>query len=1145
MERTIGPQLTVNSARAYSSGAWGTTLQQRLQNATFAGSGAGGVGDRGAWQSIPQYSGNPYDSNDYVYRWRQYVHMYELSWEARKIIRIPVEDALRKEWIAEGIPEKMSLGIQQKLRRMNFLHVLSRSLMLERLLGGCLTFMGLDSTEDNALRPYKPTDGSILRFCNAIPISRISRMSWDTNPLSEHYMRPDRYLVNGEGLHVSRCLVWDGEPLFDPYDFALTNFRSNLAGFGPSKLAPIWDDIVKATGTREAAYQLIQTNNAIIAAITGLQDLAGAKGGQTAVNKLKELVNSISVYRAALVDGDRVSITQSAASFGSVPELIITFIQVLSAASDIPATRFIGQAPGGLNATGQSDLENYYNMIDSFQIQRIDPALRRVYDILGYSMYTDWKIEREKLTFKFPPLWNLTEIQEGERAAKVIENVMKARDGNLISDEKIIEELNHKEVFSVKLDNTDIQNIDDTGLGLLPGNNRPPVPPTPGSPQTPPGDGGTKTAGNATEDKGGGGEAGGPQSPPNPEGQIQRLRQSKPHYFRNADSLGLLIKAAGGDPDRIDREQFARGLAEEQEHFSTTRGDEVQMAKIALDHLAKDPEYYVKLRQYVENDTAAFTENEERVFSKLYPQASGVVKDAWLCGYYGRMARYPKDTVAWEWYEKGREYRRTGVQNSIFLPHHHPDPSEAQRHAGNYKKHHVRLHGLDFSIENPWGSERSGITKDGQKWTSILPAHYGYVRKTVGADGDHVDAYIGLHEDSELVFVVDQNDVDSGTFDEHKCIFGALSMTQAKDLYLKGFSDGKGVHRIGAITPMTIDGFKQWLQEGDTTRPFVNTDPKFEEEHPRGSGTKGGQFVKKGEGSGGGATMERTKKPGVKEDAPKEKAADEKFREAMKDKSPADVKAFTAARERGIAVPPAWSNVWVNPDKNADLMVKGKDTKGRPTYMYSASHKNKQDAQKFNRLKAFTKSYDHIVGMIERDMDVEDEAKVLYLIAKTGFRIGGLADTGAEEKAYGASTLKGTHVAVKDGKAVFDFVGKKGVQQNHEVDDPKIVEMVKGKVGKDVPLFTTTPEKVRDKLKSYAPKFVVKDFRTYVATDVALGEIAQIKEKPKTERELQKAILLVASAVSQKLGNSPTMARDSYIDPTVFKPWKEAIQQHA
>ncbi len=434
----------------------------KMTNTGIASSaGEFGPGDRGAFNYIPNHTGNPYDSNDYVARWRQYTHLYETSWEARKIIRIPIEDALRKKWTTEGIPEEMTSQIEQRLQELQFVRVLSRSMMLERLLGGCLTFMGIEDTEDEPGKPYNPKQGEKLRFLNAIPVSRISRMTWDTNPLSENYMRPRQYLINGTMVDVSRCLVWDGDPLFDPSDFYLTNYRANLAGFGPSKLATVWDDIVKAVGTRQAAYQLIKTNNAIIMAITDLQELAGTDPGKKQLKLLKNVANNLSLYKAAIVDGEKVDIQQSSASFGSVPELIITFIQILSAASDIPATRFLGQAPGGLHATGDSDLENYYNVLDALRKQRIEPQLRRIYDVIGYEIFSNWAKVREDLEFSFPPLWNETAIEESTRHTNEIDNVMKLLDMGLLGNEKALEELNSRGVLSIELQEDDLQLLEE------------------------------------------------------------------------------------------------------------------------------------------------------------------------------------------------------------------------------------------------------------------------------------------------------------------------------------------------------------------------------------------------------------------------------------------------------------------------------------------------------------------------------------------------------------------------------------------------------------------------------------------------------------------------------------------------------------
>lgn len=147
------------------------------------------------------------------------------------------------------------------------------------------------------------------------------------------------------------------------------------------------------------------------------------------------------------------------------------------------------------------------------------------------------------------------------------------------------------------------------------------------------------------------------------------------------------------------------------------------------------------------------------------------------------------------------------------------NPSEAQKEAGNYRKGSVRWNGLELKIENPKGSTRSGVDGDGKRWEATLPADYGYLSRTEGADGDQVDAYIGPRADSQRVWVVDQIDPKTGRFDEHKIMLGTRSVTEARAIYHRAFSDGTGPKRIGAITEMSLDQLKGWLRDGDTTRP--------------------------------------------------------------------------------------------------------------------------------------------------------------------------------------------------------------------------------------------------------------------------------------------------------------------------------------
>ncbi|WP_111894274.1 PLxRFG domain-containing protein [Acinetobacter sp. MB5] len=154
-----------------------------------------------------------------------------------------------------------------------------------------------------------------------------------------------------------------------------------------------------------------------------------------------------------------------------------------------------------------------------------------------------------------------------------------------------------------------------------------------------------------------------------------------------------------------------------------------------------------------------------------------------------------------------------------------PEPTQAQKEAGNYKKGHVQFHGLDISVENPRGSDRTGQRPDGTEWRHTMTDHYGYIKKTMGADGDHVDSYIGPDLESQHVYIVDQVDQKTGKFDEHKVMLGFNDQDTATKAYQANFDKG---WNVGHIRAMTMNGFKQWLKEGDTTKPSAEFDDKTE-----------------------------------------------------------------------------------------------------------------------------------------------------------------------------------------------------------------------------------------------------------------------------------------------------------------------------
>jgi DNA topoisomerase-1 len=246
-----------------------------------------------------------------------------------------------------------------------------------------------------------------------------------------------------------------------------------------------------------------------------------------------------------------------------------------------------------------------------------------------------------------------------------------------------------------------------------------------------------------------------------------------------------------------------------------------------------------------------------------------------------------------------------------------------------------------------------------------------------------------------------------------------------------------------------------------------------------------------------------------------------------------------------LRIPPAWVDIEIDENPDASLLVKGRDSKGRPQYIYTEGFKAQQTEEKFARVKALSDEYEdiHAENIANIDSDKKEEAECMCVVMGTGIRPGSDSDRKAEVQAYGATTLEGRHVVVDGDDVSLQFVGKKGIEANIPVTDDVAKDILATRaeaVGPKGRLFDTNAGVLREYSQSLGSGgYKTKDFRTLLGTTAA-SEIVSQMPTPATKKEYKAQVKTVATEVASKLGNTPAVALKSYINPIVTEPLRKA-----
>jgi DNA topoisomerase I len=256
----------------------------------------------------------------------------------------------------------------------------------------------------------------------------------------------------------------------------------------------------------------------------------------------------------------------------------------------------------------------------------------------------------------------------------------------------------------------------------------------------------------------------------------------------------------------------------------------------------------------------------------------------------------------------------------------------------------------------------------------------------------------------------------------------------------------------------------------------------------------------------------------------------------------------TLARIRSLAVPPAWTDVWINKDPDGHLQASGRDAKGRKQYRYHPRFREARESSKFDRMLAFAAALPRIRERVDADLGrpglprEKVLATVVRLLELTLIRVGN-EEYARLNDSFGLTTLQDRHAKIHGSALRFSFIGKSGKRHRVEVRDrrlSRIVARCQELPGQDLLQYIDDDGEVRDvrseDVNAYLREvggddFTAKDFRTWAGTVLAYRALRALQPEG---RATKKAVVEAMRETAERLGNTPAVARRSYVHPAVL-----------
>ncbi|HEV2362986.1 MAG TPA: DNA topoisomerase IB [Caulobacteraceae bacterium] len=262
----------------------------------------------------------------------------------------------------------------------------------------------------------------------------------------------------------------------------------------------------------------------------------------------------------------------------------------------------------------------------------------------------------------------------------------------------------------------------------------------------------------------------------------------------------------------------------------------------------------------------------------------------------------------------------------------------------------------------------------------------------------------------------------------------------------------------------------------------------------------------------------------------------------------------TLARIRSLAIPPAWTRVWISPDPFGHIQAVGRDARGRKQYRYHPLWRASRDEAKYDKLLAFGRALPALRARVERDLSLPGLprervlAAVVRILELTFVRVGN-REYARANNSFGLTTLTKRHLTLRSAGAVFEYRGKSGVRRRTGFHDRRLARLLRNLTHlRGQRLFQyVNGDGVRRSIESHdvnqylreamGEEFSAKDFRTWAGTLLAARALVSLPP-PESEAEARKAIATAIKAVAGILGNTAAVCRACYVHPAVLEAYR-------